>query len=222
MAIPSGRVLNEVGSLTTPKVAEIVVKALCAHSSGAVSPVINVYHYRGDDANVDESKASLNTVFQSDIQALVIAAIASAVYTDVLVSIRWVDDPTDAYEDFAGSSAVGTDDTLPLRDAVLIDLQSGLRGRKYRGRKYYSPVVEDKTTMDELTDTTEYVTLAAALDNPLTDGDSNIWYPIVLNTTDSDLTVSPAVMSYFYISEATLRLNIRSLKRRRQRVATTT
>lgn len=221
MPAPTGRVVNEVGDIANPKVIEIVVKALCAHNSLTVSPVINVYHYRGDDANTSPVKSSINSAFQSAVQSIVVAAIASAVYTDVTVNIRFLDDPTDAYEEFSGTPAVGTDDTLPLRDAVLIDLATGLRGRKYRGRKYYSPVVEDNTTKDELTTTADYETLTEALAEPITDGDDNIWYPIVLNVTDSDLTASPAIMSFAYIKEAFLRLNIRSLKRRREKIVST-
>ncbi len=217
MAHAKGIVKNEVGSVSLPTVIEISVVAQVAHEDGSLYPVTNIYHYRGDASNTSPAKGNVLNAFAAAVHAAVIAAIASADYDTVLIGGRWVDDPTDEVDTIDGDPAVGSGDTLPLRNAVVFNLRGGVRGKVYRGRKFYSPILESLTTKDELTTTTNYLALGVALLATLTDSDGNIWYPIVLNVSSSDLTASPAVMSYFYVTTATLNLNIGELKRRKEK-----
>lgn len=199
--------------------AEVVILGTAATGGSSVTPSINVFNYRRTSTVPVLGKGSLNTIFQTTVLVPLLAA-ANVRYTPGNVAIRWTDDALDAPASFAaaGVGAIATD-SLPSDDAVCMILQTGLRGRSFRGAKHFGPASEVDTTNDILVGAGlgRWNAVKAAVLSALVDANGNTWIPQVLSRKLSQLRVNPTTVVANDITLVQLDLNVGTMRRRRSR-----
>lgn len=198
-------------------VAEVVTLATQAAGGSSITPSINVFHFKRQTTINVLSKVALKNIFVANIITPLLAAI-NIRYTLSNITIRWIDDATDAPAYFANAAvgAIGAD-SLPSDDAVFFYYKTGLRGRNFRGGKHFSPASEADTTQDILTGAGlgRWQTLQTALAASLTDANGNIWNPCVFSRDLSEIDINPTRVEANIVTQVLLDLNIGTMRRRR-------
>lgn len=198
---------------------EITMQATLAAAGGSTTPVSNVFHYKRISFAPDVSKTSLETAFQASVGAAVLAATSSG-YTQTATLVRCLDDSEDYAASFteAGVGAIATD-RLPSSAIVTCILRTGVRGRSYMGRKHFSGVPEAHTTGDVLTGggLTLWQAVRDALAASITDGDGNIYIPVVFSRSLSPSINNPTSLVVTNVSSVLLNKNVSTYKRRKQK-----
>jgi len=182
--------------VTALGIVEIVVRGFMAAGGSSVTPAINVWHFRRTVLSSTLSKTQINTAFQAAIVAAHLAA-ANVRYTPSNLTIRFIEDAVDFPNLFsvAGVGAVATAGS-PSDDAIVLYLQSGLRGRAYRGFKHMAGCNEIDTTEDVLTGAglARWVTLKNAVAAGFTDAGGNIWVPSIVSPSLSTMRENPTTV----------------------------
>lgn len=199
--------------------AEVVILGKSTTGGSSETPSINVFNFKRTTNVGALSKAALNTIFQANILAPLLAA-ANVRYTPQTVAIRWIDDALDGPQLFAaaGNGAIATD-SLPSDAAIYYLYRTALRGRSYRGSKHFSPGSEVDTTNDLLTGAglARWATLKTALATPLTDANANIWQAAVVSRLLSQLVTNPTTVVSNFVTEVLLDLNVGTMRKRRSK-----
>jgi hypothetical protein len=176
---------------------EIIVRGFMAAGGSSVTPAINVWHYRRTVLGPTLTKSRINTAFQANLVAAHLLA-ANVRYTPNNLTIRFIEDAVDFPNSFpvAGVGAIATDSS-PSDDAVVLYLQTALRGRKYRGFKHLAGCNEVDTTNDVLTGAglARWQVVQAAALAGFTDADGNIWKPSVVSPSESYFKTNPTTVT---------------------------
>lgn len=200
--------------------AEVIAKGVAsAQGSGPVN-VISVFHYQRNNNFKPLDKAALESVFQSAVVAKLLLAVNNT-YTQSWVSVRWIEDPTDAAQEFAevGVGAVAGDRLATFNSAYLL-LKSSLRGKSFRGSKHIGPLSEADTTAgtgDILNAAAllNFGALAVAVAGTLTDSANNAWSPVVLSRKLSNFAVTPCLIAASGVTAVLVNKRIGTMRRRK-------
>lgn len=171
----------------------LVTVASTADEGAGSRPNLNVYAFHRISGSADPSKASINTAFQSAIQAKVLLALHED-YTQTANMIRFWDDYNDPYQTFTQShQGAVTGERLPDYVAVTLQLKSAIRGRWGRGSKHYSPIAEADTDGDVLTSGSIalFEDIRDALVAGFTDGDGNVWKSFIISLSGPNGSIIP-------------------------------
>lgn len=157
-----------------------------------------VFHYRRTNSALPITKAALDTIFQANHAAPIIAAL-SAKWNQLSNAVRVVNDAQDQQTFFTHAN-VGAiiGDRLASYAAVFMLFRTGLRGRSYRGGKHFGPFAESDVGDDVLNAgaIARVQTIATALALPLTDSNGNNWNLGILSRDLSKLTPNPTTIVF--------------------------
>lgn len=179
--------------------AEVIINGNVASAGSSGRSMAVVQHFRRTSTVNALTKAAFLTAFQSSQRALLMACL-SVRLTLTNIGARWIDDALDA-QTFLVDTHPGlvTGDSMPLTQAAFLLLQTGLRGKSYRGSKHLFPLGESATTV--LTDDifnagalTYLGNFAAAMLAGFTDSNGNVWIPQVLSKKLSQLKANPTTV----------------------------
>jgi len=155
-----------------------------------------VFHYRRTGTANPLAKAPLDTIFQANIAAPIIAML-NVRWTQLTNEVRWIDDAQDQAEPFTHVN-VGAiaGDCLNSQAAVFVLFRTGLRGRSYKGGKHFGPFSETDVGNDILLAPAlaRVQTVATALIAPLVDSNANTWNLTVLSRNLSKLDKNPTTV----------------------------
>lgn len=187
-------------------------------------PTANVFHYvyTGVGAFVQPTKTAVVNAFDALIGAAMVAAL-SARWAQTQTTVRFFDDPFDAPTiTLVTSAGAITGDCLPPKNAVYMELKTGLRGRNFLGSKHFSPIGDSDTTSTELVTPTPawWTALKAAVLAQMTVSGTGTYNPCVVSRNLSQLETAPVSIMAANITSIVMRRNIGSLKRRRVKLAT--
>jgi len=174
-------------------VAEIVHKGSVASGGGEVKNFANVYHFRRTAQPAAWNSTSIANEFIAAILPAVVAAL-NADFVTSTISVRCVNDATDAFVDVADTSPGAiAGDRLPDFSAVALILKSALRGASYQGRKHFAPFSESDIGDDVLNAgaVTRVQAIATAILTGFTDADGNSFVPCVLSRSLSTTDTNP-------------------------------
>ena len=198
---------------------EVIMSGTLAAAGGSSKQINNVFHFHRTVQGDAVSKAALNTIFQTNIGDIYLAA-ASAGYTQSANTIRCVDDSLDPGASFtqAGVGAIAGD-RLPSHSIVTMALRTNTRGRSYMGRKHFAAIVEADTTGDVLTGAglARWQALRDALPVAMVDAGANTWRLCILSKTLSPSLVNPTDLVSTIVNSVLLNKNVSRLKRRAQK-----
>jgi hypothetical protein len=189
---------------------------LAAGGSNAVN-VASVFHYRLTAIIAPPTKNAIEAGFNAGVVAALLAAY-NVRYTQTNNSVRWVDDALDApaFIPRAGVGAIATDG-MPTIDSVSFLLQTGLRGKSYRGSKHFPGVNEIDTTNDILVGAgfARWQAVQTAIQAALVDTALNTWVPSVLSRKLSVLGTNPTTVVANDVVQVLLNKNVGTMRRRR-------
>lgn len=202
------------------RTAEITMYGLIAGSGSNAVNTVTVFHYRRLAISVTPTKAALDTVFQAGPMAPVIAAL-NARWTQLRNSIRWLDDAQDGPVDFThvNPGAIATD-AMTSNETVYMRMRTALRGRSFRGSKFFGPISEADTTLgasDVLNAgaITRFQAIATALGLDLTDATGNVWRLAIVSRKLSQLLVNPTNVIFNDVTQIALNTRVGDMKRRK-------
>jgi len=202
---------------TFQTVFELKMNGVCAASSGGNKTFSFVFHYRLTSVP-RPTPAQLITAFDNSI-APGIVTLLNVDYTGTTYDCRDMEDAFNQYVTVVnGQVGATTGDRLPMDMAVAMLYRSAERGRNFRGGKHFGPITEADTLKDELTAAklTAWQTVAAALDNDLTDGTWNV-RPIVFSPTLSQTRTNPTKLVGAEVTGVLVNKNIGTMRRRREK-----
>ena len=208
MGLPNAQLLNF----------EVKVAATMISAGSNSKNVENIFHYQRTATVLGATKAAMSTIFQANILAPMLLAF-NIRYTNPLISIRWLDDALDAYQGFPVTAvgAIATD-SQPTFNAVFMELQTGLRGRSYRGSKHFPAVNESDTTGDILTGAglARWQAIQTALALPLTDAIGNVWtLTVVSRKAPAQYKVNPTNVIATPVVAVVLDTDVGTMRRRK-------
>lgn len=198
-------------------VAEITVKGIAAAGGSNAKPTYNVFHFRRTTTASALSKANIATAWEASIGAAMEGAL-NIDYSATEITIRMIDDgddmPSSQVVALAGTAA---GERLPIHACVTMHLYTALRGQNYRGRKHFSPASEGDTTDDILVGAglTAWQALRDAILAGFTDSDGNVWVPVVVSASLSQLSVNPTTVIRNDVTSVVLNKNVGSINRRK-------
>jgi hypothetical protein len=199
--------------------AEVVINGTVASAGSTTRAFASVYHYKRTNTVNPINKGHLVTAVQTQFRTLLMTCLSLRL-TLTNYACRWLDDATDAYALTADTHpGLVTGDSMPLTNAAFILLQTGLRGKSYRGSKHLFPLGESATTV--LTDDvfnagalTYLGNYAAAIIANVTDSDGNVWQPCVLSRKLSQLKINPTTVTMNVITSALVNKRVGVMRHR--------
>lgn len=183
---------------------------------------VAVFHYRRVSGSTPPNLAGIADALASTVGDRFSNALNVRV-TNIRVDVRPLDDPLSIPVPQSGGPSAGVVSGEPqsIVNAAVIDLNTGVRGRSFRGRKHISGLSEsDSTGGDELTGTAlvHFASMIAQiLANP-NDGAGNIFTPCVLSPTLSDILGTPPTFTGADIIGGTCSPIIGTMRKRKERV----
>jgi len=203
------------------RVAEVIMYGLIDAEGSGTKNTVTVYHFRRLGVAVNPVKTNLDTIFQSTIADKVVLAL-NARWTQLRNSVRWVDDAQDAPLDInhANPGAIGTI-SQTSNETVYVRLRTALRGRRYRGAKYFGPISDADATAgasDVLNAAaiTRFNAIITGLGTDLAASEGNTWRLCILSRQPpSQLLVNPTTVVYNDVTQISLNTRIGDMKRRK-------
>jgi hypothetical protein len=198
-------------------IVEIVVRGFMAAGGSSITPAINVWNFRRTVLSSTLVKSQINTAFQAAIMAPLKLA-ANIRYTPSALTIRFIEDAVDFPQQFsiAGVGNVATD-SAPSDDSVVLYLQTGLRGRSYRGFKHLPGLNEIDTTQDILTGAglVRWQAVQAAVLAGFTDAGGNVWVPSVVSRSLCQLKLNPTTVVANDVNAVSLDTVVGTMRKRK-------
>lgn len=206
------------GTPLTPAFLQIVIKGHVLNNDGISSKsIVNVFNYIRTSPWVAETTAHAANGIIATLAAAFNAMLSVAYVGDPSQS-RFLDDPTlpAVATNNIGNGTTAADNQPNIVAAFQL-LRTDYRGKSYRGSKHYGPIAESDTTNQELSGggAVKLATLGAAVIAAVAVAGGNTWAPIVLSQTLSNLTSSPASLTYAPITSR-LSSNVLGTMRRRK------
>lgn len=197
---------------------EVIMKGSAAAAGSNAKNVYNVFHFRRTTVINPFSKAQLEAAFQTNI-ALIILAALNVRYTQTSTSVRIMNDPLDQAVDFTRvivASIAG--DSMPMHNCAFLKVQTGIKGKSFRGRKFLGPISEtDSTTTSDVLNAgaiTRFGTVVSALKTPFIDAGPNTYVFSHFSRKEDELTVKPVCAAYD-VTNVVLNKRIGRIGRRR-------
>lgn len=198
---------------------EIVKTGVVAAAGSNSKSSVQVLHFTRPSSSVAINKSQVQTAFHTAIGALVWPCL-SVRYTEQNESVRIVDDALDAPVFFSQAHAGGiAGDSMALTVSAYIKKTTGVRGKSYRGSLKMYPLGESQTTIatdDELNAgaLTVFGALAAAILAGFTDAGGNVWTPVLLSRTLSQLKTNPTTVKITGITGTSVRKTLGHMRHR--------
>lgn len=202
---------------TLMTVAEVVHLGTVAADGASVKNFANVYHFKRTTTVNPWSNTSIATEFIASMLPDIVACL-NVDYVTTGVTSRCVNDATDAPVTVADTTPGGVSgERLPDYNAVMLLMRTALRGKSYRGRKFYGPITEADTTGDVLAagSITLFNTLKATLLAGMTDGDGNVWNLCVFSPTLSQYSINPTTIVTANVTQILLNKTLGTMRRRK-------
>lgn len=205
--------------LTSIETVEIQSRGLIA-SGGSTSKATNfTYHFRRTATVAPITHAAIDTAFQAAIGVPQAAAL-NARWSQQNNSVRYVDDALDApvfYSHVVVGGVAG--DSMSTIMSVYLLLRTGIRGKSYRGCKHLAPASEADTTAatDDILNAAaliRYGALASAILAGFTDANGNVWVPVILSKTLSQLLTNPTTVVKTDVTSVLVNKRLGRMKRR--------
>ena len=199
----------------------VVVKGHSTAADPRSPNIFNTFFYARALTVLPTSKPSFDTAFKSAVNS-VIYPLLSVNYVQDYIQYRYQDDALDAwYTTVAGlTSGAVTGDIVPSLMNVSVQLQTGIRGKSYRGSKHFGPIAKSATLLDQLTSAAQsaWAVVTAALIVSITDGLGNVWVPVCLSRQPPyQMKVNPTAGSFNAYTAAVLNIDLGRQKKRGQR-----
>jgi len=178
---------------------EIVLAGTAAAKGSSVVNTFNTFHFRRTSTAGPLNKSTVITAFTTAV-ANVVAAALNESWAMAYITARMMEDVTDLPTQVVITTAGAiTGDRMSPQNTAVITLKTALRGRKYRGRKTFSPFSETDTTaatadVFNAGAVTRISAIGAAILTGFTDGDGNVWVPVVCRAQGRDLAAIPAII----------------------------
>ena len=201
---------------------EVKLFGLISSAGSSSKNTVNTFHFRRTTVVNPLSKAHIDTAFQAAIAAKVLLALTLR-WAQTFNTVRFLNDATDAPGAFAHANPGAiAGDSMPASNYVYTLLQSGLRGKSYRGNYKLGPPGESATTVgtDDILNAgaiTYFGNVASAVLGGFTDADGNIWVPSIVSKKLSQLAINPTFV--FYSDVTTIKVNKRVSEMKRRKVA---
>jgi hypothetical protein len=209
MAIPATQILQ----------AELILSGMISSAGGNSVRTDNVFHYSRISTVTAPSKAALSAAFQGAVVAP-LAACLNHRWSATLVSVRWMNDPTDQALPFncADVGAIAGD-SMPSDNYVFMSIKCGLKGGNFLGNKKIGPISESDSTTgtDDILNAAalaRFNTLATAMLTSITDASPNTWNMGVWSRTLQEQIVLPSV-AIVQATAIAINQRISSMKKRR-------
>jgi len=204
---------------------EIVVNGVNVGGEGGdPQSIVNLFHYRRASTVNDIVKANVIEAFHDAVVTVLILAL-NVKYNVTNIGIRYLEDVTDPYY-FADQTDVGavTGDGISVKVAAYVQKRTALRGKRYRGGWHFSPLSESDFGQltgggngVELLTTAAYdrfVDLGDAIMGGFTSTEGNFWSPVLWSKSNSDMTVVPADVQTYDLTQIRVRKNTGTMRSR--------
>lgn len=190
-----------------------------ARGSGNVN-VDQVSHWYRAATVLPVLKSQIDTAYQAAI-VVPMAAFLNVRYLQSNNFLRFAADALDADVAFPHAAAgLIAGDSMASYDSTYIELQTGLRGKSYRGSKHIGPMSESDTTAgtEDLWNAgclARLATFAAAFLAGFTDAGGNIWLPVVYSRFLSQPRFNPTAMIVNLVTAVRVNKRIGSMRHRK-------
>lgn len=199
---------------------QVIVYGLITSGGSTTKNTVTVFNYRRNNFPTPASKSGFNTAFQAAVVVPMAAALNNR-WSQEHNTVRFLNDALDSPTLLTGA-AVGaiSGDGLASGSAVYLELQTGIRGKSYRGGKWFGPLSEaDVTTPDDdilnAAAIGRFNTLKAALLANITDAGGNVWTPSVVSRLKSQLVTNPTTVVANDVETVLLNKRVTSLRQRK-------
>jgi len=199
---------------------QVIVYGLIASGGSTTKNTVTVFNYRRNAVLVPASKSGFNTAFQAAVVVPMAAALNNR-WTQEHNTVRFLNDALDPPLLISGAAVGGVaGDGLSAASAAYLELQTGLRGKSYRGGKWFGPLSEADVTAgdDDILNAAaigRFNTLKAALLANITDAAGNVWTPSVVSRLKSQLVVNPTDVQANDVQVVLLNKRVTSLRQRK-------
>jgi len=221
MALAPGLVVNESGTPSTPKFVKIAFIGRTTESNTLLKPMNIITHWRVQTVLPGGSMAALLANMQAAF-ATVLTDCCTSDYELVQIEGQYLDAPNfiPVIDPVGFTGAIATDRKASFVAGVIRKL-TGVPSRNCRGSMHVGALPEAFTTKDQLNSTgqTAYNALRTAWNGAASagiDDGAQVWFPIVLSATRSDLFSTPCLFTYAPVTSHTLNLRIGTMKRRKE------
>lgn len=180
--------------------------------------IYNVWDFIRQSSGGAPSKTAAATAFNTSIFTP-LAACLSVSYVKLQSTVRWLDDPKDPFVNATGPVNGGVlGDSLPSVNNATLQLQSGVRGRSYRGSKHFGPIAEAHTTLDYLNSTALalWATFQTAYLAGMTGSDGFVYKPVIVSATLSKLTSTIATVVAVPVTGTIINAQLGIMRKRSQ------
>jgi len=217
------RFTNVVGTPSTPKFVEAVIRGELLTTGGEIVPCLNVFHFKHHSGPTTTDPLNFLSSFTGGIQAELLAATVAR-YTLSQTEARFMDSPAEPVG-IQVVEANGDIETDPYASdaAVYMLLRTGYRGRSFKGAKHFGGLAEEDTVADQLdaSGIVNWGAVGAVIEDwgvtGLDDGDGNVYKLVVLQPTNSDLQADPSIFTGAVVVDVLLNKTIGTMGRRRQK-----
>lgn len=184
-----------------------------------IVPTVNVFHFSRTTTVNPFNKVNIAGAFDTTVGAAIANAL-NAVWAASKETVRAIDDaddlPTDVASTLAGAVA---GDRMTTINAAYLRIRTGLRGKHYRGSKHLGPLSESDTTTpnEDIFNAgaiSNFGSVSTAIMAGFTDADGNVWVPVVLSRSISQLRVNPTTVIINPMASCTLNKRVGRLRRR--------
>lgn len=181
----------------------------------------NVFHYRRATVGSDPIKSDLASTLDTAVLASMFACLAQSDSVPYNIGVRYLDDALDPQEDHAGTQPWGgtAGDRLPLTVCATVQLQTGIRGRSYRGSKHLCPIAEGDSSMDQGTVgfKTNLDTFATNCHVVWADSNGNLWQPIVVSAKQSQSIINQTSLTVSDITAGAANIKLGTMRHRKEK-----
>lgn len=199
-------------------VVELVMTGVVTETGGSSKNIVNVFHYfQSPNVPSPPSAALVAQQFRAHPWAD-IAAQLSAAYVASNMTARYLDDATNqAIGTSLGASGAIALPRLSSAEAVVTPLQTGLRGKSFRGSKHFGVLPAASVVGDELTAGAEaaWLAVAAAMLTPLTVS-GQTFVPCIVSKTLSQLRFNPTFIIAVPLTAVLVNKTIGTMRKRKE------
>lgn len=185
-------------------------------------PILNILHYRADSSVLLASKADIDAQLRAVVVTPLLACL-STTYTLTRTRVRWLDVPTDAFEDNTSTLAGGvTGDAYATCTAACFQLKSHVRGRSYNGSKHCTPISESDVIGDDLDNgmgalPARFNVLGGAFGNQLDVGTYFLSPVVVSQLLSPGLITAGDLITCAFVVEVKINRTVGTMRRRKEK-----
>lgn len=206
-------------STIPPSHAEIVLRGLINAGGSTAKNTAFVFHFARASNTPPLNAANVETAFNTAITPSIAAAL-NLRWAQTQNDVRFPDDATSVvYTHTRTTAGVITGDSMSTVLSAYLLMRTGLRGKHYRGSKHFGPLSESDTTAgaDDILNAaavTRFTAIATAIQAGFTDSDGNVWAPVVLSKSLSQLRTNPTTIVSTFVTQILVNQRIGRMRRR--------